>query len=112
MKLRNQELKEILAERNKQRDLDDLFMTSGAIFKIKTNKGDKEIKEEFNKKLDGSIVPALEGLDQFALLKRKNIYNEDEVENNSLPEENMVLATWINDLGNNHKEFDVRLWLC
>jgi hypothetical protein len=44
---------------------------------------------------------------QFNLIKRKNAYNEDEVEYTNLPDENMVVATWINDMGNNHIEFDV-----
>ena len=43
------------------------------------------------------------------MIKRKNVYNEDDVDFTNLPEENMIVATWINDMGNNVKEFDVRV---
>jgi len=35
------------------------------------------------------------------------MYNEDEAEYTVLPEENMIVASWINDMGAGHKEFDV-----
>ena len=36
------------------------------------------------------------------LFRRKNVYNEDDAEYSTLPEENMIVATWINDMGSNH----------
>jgi hypothetical protein len=36
------------------------------------------------------------------------MYNEDDVEFTNLPEENMVVCSWINDMGAGHKEYDVR----
>ena len=43
------------------------------------------------------------------LFRRKNVYNEDDAEYTTLPEENMItnsclmiVATWINDMGSNH----------
>ena len=41
------------------------------------------------------------------LFRRKNVYNEDDAEYSTLPEENMIVATWINDMGSNHQEFEV-----
>jgi hypothetical protein len=36
-------------------------------------------------------------------LRRKNIYNEEEEQQiGAYEEDNMVVATWANDLGNNH----------
>ena len=46
---------------------------------------------------------------EYNWIKRKNAYNEDDVEYSNLPEENMIVASWIDDMGNNHKEFDVSL---
>jgi hypothetical protein len=43
------------------------------------------------------------------LFKRKNNYNEDDGDFQQLPEENIIVATWINDLGNNHKEYDDKI---
>jgi hypothetical protein len=48
--------------------------------------------------------------EQFNLMKRKNAYNEGEQDYQNLPEENMVVMTWINDMGNVQREFDVR-WI-
>jgi hypothetical protein len=47
---------------------------------------------------------------EFNWIKRKNIYNEDaEEEELKVPaEENLIVATWINDMEGEHKEFDVR----
>ena len=36
------------------------------------------------------------------------MYNEDDVEFTDLPEDNMVVCSWINDMGAGHKEYDVR----
>lgn len=36
--------------------------------------------------------------DQFNLLERNNNYGEDEVHIRSLPETNMVVATWMQDI--------------
>lgn len=48
---------------------------------------------------------------EFNWLKRKNIYNEDadEEELKEPAEENLIVATWINDMEGDHKEFDVRI---
>jgi hypothetical protein len=48
---------------------------------------------------------------EFNWIKRKNIYNEDaEEEELKVPaEENLIVATWINDMEGEHKEFDVRI---
>jgi len=35
------------------------------------------------------------------------MYNEEYSEYTVLPEENMIVASWINDMGAGHKEFDV-----
>jgi hypothetical protein len=40
-------------------------------------------------------------LGQVNWIKRNNNYNEDEVEIQNLPEENLIVASWINDLGTN-----------
>ena len=47
--------------------------------------------------------------EEFNLFNRKNKYNEVDVEFQDLPEENMVLASWPNDLGNTQQEFDVNV---
>ena len=48
---------------------------------------------------------------EFNWLKRKNIYNEDadEEELKEPAEENLIVATWINDMEGDHKEFDVKI---
>jgi hypothetical protein len=40
-------------------------------------------------------------LGQVNWIKRNNNYNEDEVEIQNLAEENLIVASWINDLGTN-----------
>jgi hypothetical protein len=42
-------------------------------------------------------------------LSRKNAFDEEDDDYTKLPDENMVVASWINDMGYNHKEFDVGL---
>ena len=39
---------------------------------------------------------------QSNLLKRKNAFDEEDDDFTKLPDENMVLASWINDIGYNH----------
>jgi hypothetical protein len=51
----------------------------------------------------------MQDLNQYNLFKRKNNYNEDDGDFGQLPEENMIVATWINDLGNSHKEYDDKI---
>ena len=51
----------------------------------------------------------MQEFNQYNLFKRKNNYNEDDGDFGQLPEENMIVATWINDLGNNHKEYDDKI---
>jgi hypothetical protein len=43
------------------------------------------------------------------MLKRKNLYNEDDPDPEDVQEQNMIVCTWLNDLGSNLKEFDVSL---
>ena len=46
-------------------------------------------------------------LGQVNWIKRNNKYNEDEVDIQNLPEENLIVASWINDLGTQQQEFEV-----
>jgi hypothetical protein len=46
--------------------------------------------------------------DNYTIFKRKNLYNEDDVEFQNLPEENLILTTWINDMGIKQNIFEVR----
>ena len=39
---------------------------------------------------------------QSNLLRRKNAFDEDDDDFTKLPDENMVVASWINDIGHNH----------
>lgn len=47
--------------------------------------------------------------DNYTMFKRKNIYNEDDKEFQGLPEENMIVVSWINDMGQPQNFFDVSL---
>ena len=47
--------------------------------------------------------------DNYTMFKRKNIYNEDDKEFQGLPEENMIVVSWINDMGQSQNFFDVSL---
>ena len=53
-----------------------------------------------------------EKLEQFGWISRQNNFNEgegdDETLKKFLEEDNLVVASWINDLGNGQSEFDVR----
>ena len=102
MELRKEELLQYWNEKNQKKD-DDFFVTSKAIMRIKLK---SQADNSKNKPGD------LNEFDQFTLFKRKNNYNEeDDVDIQDVPEENIIVATWINDLGNNHKEFDVGISL-
>ncbi len=48
-----------------------------------------------------------QSLGQYNWIKRNNKYNEDELDIQNLPEENLIVASWINDFGQQQKEFDV-----
>lgn len=61
---------------------------------------------------NSAALLASQQLGNYNWIKRKNAYNEDDVDYTNLPEENMIVATWINDMGNNLKEFDVSLNPC
>lgn len=39
---------------------------------------------------------------QSNLVKRKNAFDEEDDDFTKLPDENMVVASWINDIGYNH----------
>lgn len=98
MQVRKEDLEKFLNEKEgKKEDLmDELFVTSKAILRM----------QQKHQTLKKKLAEVAE-FDQYNLFKRKNIYNEDDTEFPTLPEENMIVATWINDLGNNHQEFDV-----
>ena len=59
-----------------------------------------------------SVVLLKEQLNQFALFTRSNKFNEGNEDEEQqlhklLEEDNIVAASWINDMGLGHKEFDV-----
>jgi hypothetical protein len=45
--------------------------------------------------------------EEYQWLRRKNNYNEEEENEVALDEDNLVVSTWINDLGKTQNEFDV-----
>ncbi len=83
-------------EKRKKQDEEELFVTASSAPRLMLK------KETMSSKSNDNLVGG-----QYNWFKRKNAYNEDDVDYTNLPEENMVVATWINDMGNSHKEFDV-----
>lgn len=45
--------------------------------------------------------------EEYQWLRRKNNYNEEEENEVALDEDNLVVTSWINDLGKTQNEFDV-----
>jgi hypothetical protein len=78
-------------EKRKKIDEEELFLSPSTVPKLMVKKETMSVKASEN--LIGS---------QNNWIKRKNAFNEDDVDYTNLPEENMVVATWINDMGNNH----------
>jgi len=50
--------------------------------------------------------------EEYQWLRRKNNYNEEEENEVALDEDNLVVSTWINDLGKTQNEFDVSNFFC
>lgn len=68
MQIRREELDQFIQDKKKEKGVDELFVTSNAIIRLKqkqTMKGKYKEVEEF---------------DQFNMFKRKNNYNEDDSE--------------------------------
>jgi hypothetical protein len=60
------------------------------------------------KKKRESVVLIKESIANFGWISRNNKFNEDDTNiKKVLDEDNVVVASWINDMGLDHKEYDV-----
>ncbi len=79
-----------MEKKKKMEDEETLFVTTSTVPRFMLRKDTASSKS----------LDAIGGA--YNWFKRKNAYNEDDVEYTNLPEDNMIVATWMNDMGNNH----------
>lgn len=106
MQMRQEELDLLKQNKNTRGDDEDLFVTPGlSTFKnkLELNSANPFARSSTAKHLQEQQ----QSLGQVNWIKRNNKYNEDELDIQNLPEENLIVASWINELGQQQKEFDV-----